>query len=663
MTSPSQPSQALIRVTTPTLVLTRPHRTVGGPGSTIATAYDWAGQKITHGIGKVAHKLGKGPEFPTKAIEEAFGLEVNQTLKRLCDLHDCKGQPSSGCGGWGWDIDKLEHCCTGLIEYTSPLKTAKTQLEAFKKILRVITSYPGLRPVLCRDKSIKDKDPASLWKPSDDDCMTKEWKLFRQVAASCITEENLEVTMIVEKVRPNEFGKFSDHSKSVIEELATIATDTINTSEFVRIIAIGYLGGILRLPPFWSEERNKGMPAVKLLESAKCLVDNLRLDSPHPQIERNLSLQDTEGIDLLLQAVVIGMEAWAKELQRPPTHQSDIPWRQLSVNLMESVQGKEAALFLPRSTLAISQVTALRAPLTEPSDITNAPAWIEGYQLQQSDVTTEPPESKYIYSRPAPITPEGLPRKPLNVSSWPRHLSAWITLDAMFDSDGNDPITDTTALELQRMREIRTKHDYFIAKFQCIDGGIRYIRIERFDGNYEFGTAGQSLFTSVSPWLKLFKRRPPSDRVTTVDGWPNDTPLENFDVSRLNITLYSLAMAAQKVGAYDDQYKGLKRQSYWFSYMIMRVLESVYKFPASDQPPAVDIHEYRGIPTYGLFSAQRRPKSEDVALIAEGFSEEYERTISELNAERQQRLVDIEAEDRIQAAMEPSLRSNHKQLV
>ncbi|KAF8514109.1 hypothetical protein BU17DRAFT_68525 [Hysterangium stoloniferum] len=65
--------------------------------------------------------------------------------------------------------------------------------------------------------------------------------------------------------------------------------------------------------------------------------------------------------------------------------------------------------------------------------------------------------------------------------------------------------------------------------------------------------------------------------------------------------------------------------------MIMRVLESVYKFPALDQPPAVDIHEYRrGIPTYGLFCVQRRPKSEDVALIAEGFLEEYEKTISEL---------------------------------
>ncbi|KAF8518846.1 hypothetical protein BU17DRAFT_66238 [Hysterangium stoloniferum] len=215
------------------------------------------------------------------------------------------------------------------------------------------------------------------------------------------------------------------------------------------------------------------MPAVKLLESTKCLVDNLGLDSPHPQIEGNLSLQDTEEIDLLLQAVLMGMGAWAKESQHSPTHQSDIPrWLQL-VNYGECTRVcdwylsglKETAPLLPQSTLAILQVTALRVHLTEPSDITNVPAWIESYQLQPGDVTTEPPEKTYSYSGPAPITPEGLPGKPLNASSWPVHLSARITLDAMFDSAGNDPITDTTAPELQRMREIRTKHDYFIFKF------------------------------------------------------------------------------------------------------------------------------------------------------------------------------------------------------
>jgi hypothetical protein len=207
------------------------------------------------------------------------------------------------------------------------------------------------------------------------------------------------------------------------------------------------------------------------------------------------------------------------------------------------------------------------------------------------DVTTYPPEQKYIYAGPAPITPEGLPGKPLNVSSWPDHLSAWITSDAMSDSDGKNPITDTIALELRRMSAINTKHEYFIAKFQCIDGGIRYIRIERFDGNYEFGTAGQSVFTAVSSRLKLIKRRPPSDQVATVDGWPNDTLLEKTDVIGFNITLYNLAMAVKRVETHDDQYKGLKRQSYWFSDMIMRVLESVYTFPNLYQSPTVDIYE------------------------------------------------------------------------
>ncbi|KAF8518855.1 hypothetical protein BU17DRAFT_66249 [Hysterangium stoloniferum] len=91
-------------------------------------------------------------------------------------------------------------------------------------------------------------------------------------------------------------------------------------------------------------------------------------------------------------------------------------------------------------------------------------------------------------------------------------------------------------------------------------------------------------------------------------------------------------MAAQKVGAYDDRYKGLKRQSYWFSDMITRVLDNVYKFTAwiNLLQSIFTNTEGESRRMYGVVSVQRRPKSKDVVLLAEGFLEECENTISEL---------------------------------
>ncbi|KAF8518856.1 hypothetical protein BU17DRAFT_90658 [Hysterangium stoloniferum] len=637
MASSNQPSQALILVTPSTLDQTRPYRTAAGPGSTIARLYDWGGQKITHVIGRVAHELGKGPGFPTKAIEEAFGLEVNQTLKRLCDLHDCKGQPSSGCGGWNWDIDKLDHCCTGLIEYTSRFKTAETQLIAFKKILRVITGYPGLRRVFCRYQSIMEKDPESLWKTPDDDCVKNEWdewKLFRQVAASCITEENLEVTVIVEKVRPNEFGKFSDHSESVVEKLAAIATDTVKTSNFVRIIAIGYLGGILRLPPFWSEERNKGMPAVKLLEATE------------------------QGIDLLLQAVLMGMDAWAKELKRSPIHQSDISWLQLSVNLMESVRGNEAALFLLRSTLAISQVTALRALLTEASDLTNGPAWIECYELQQSDVTTEPPESKYIYSRPAPLLRlPHMAEREVNISTGcPDRSDVYFWFEQLcnyaMSREYAHIIFNSRALELRRMKERDTSEmqEYFTAKIQHADGCTRYLRIERFPEGYIPTTIRKRYTSHVSSLLNFLDERRASDEVSTVSGWPrHDRVLEKVDVTDANITLLDLAIAAWVVRVNDDQYRLLSRACYWYSDSVLRVLEDAYRVRV-DRSLSRDVEQAEEYGKGGIPLHRQR----NVALIAEKFCMERDRVRDEvrLAQERRKREMGMEERQKLRARIE-----------
>jgi hypothetical protein len=67
--------------------------------------------------------------------------------------------------------------------------------------------------------------------------------------------------------------------------------------------------------------------------------------------------------------------------------------------------------------------------------------------------------------------------------------------------------------------------------------------------------------------------------VFTVDEWPRwDKVLEKVDIRGAGITLLDLAIAAQVVNTEDDQYKLLKRQCYWFSDMVMRVLEKAHTF-------------------------------------------------------------------------------------
>jgi len=73
--------------------------------------------------------------------------------------------------------------------------------------------------------------------------------------------------------------------------------------------------------------------------------------------------------------------------------------------------------------------------------------------------------------------------------------------------------------------------------------------------------------------------RPAADKVFTVDRWPScDTILEKADVNKANINLLNLAMAGSVVRTDNTDYQMLKRQCYWHSDMVMRVLEKAHIF-------------------------------------------------------------------------------------
>ncbi|KAF8514100.1 hypothetical protein BU17DRAFT_68516 [Hysterangium stoloniferum] len=251
--------------------------------------------------------------------------------------------------------------------------------------------------------------------------------------------------------------------------------------------------------------------------------------------------------------------------------------------------------------------------------------------------------------QPRPTTWKYCPEK-MDIPSWFLVLRAYAVSDVSHAEDACSPAMTTVALELRRIKELdRKEHEFFIAKMRHVDGSIRYLRIDRRGEDYEPGDAR---------WLESFREHPASDEMSSEGGWPNGQVLEKANVSKANITLIDLAAVGSVVRSNDDQYRGLNRQSHWFSDTIMRVLELTYGFAGLDRSSNSDrvwaANEYttggtsqsEGLPSYRL------PRREHIAIVARKFREELDRTRDVINMARQQdpnaqtRLNELEEEAR-----------------
>ncbi|KAF8503952.1 hypothetical protein BU17DRAFT_101613 [Hysterangium stoloniferum] len=314
-------------------------RTTHGPSSFIGKTYSKLGVRFERAAGKLCTMNKIGPEFPTKDLDNAFSGDPELKLKQLCDVYAFytqKQQTPPMPNNCDWEVGDLVKYCSRLIKYASPTKSIKTQLEAFKSIVRLTTSYPGLRLAFLRDPSLRNINLDIIWKRQDDGWMDEEWRLFRHLAASCIGNQQLEVIRVVEGITPAAFGTFYPHSKGIVEKFLAIAVDTVLTDGIQRMTAIRYLGGILQMRPFWIENRNQGMPGEKLLRGSVVLVENLGLDPSMPNPSRNILSTDVEGIDILIQAVLVGVRGWA--MQITPLQQ-DAAWLQLAFKLLDILDG------------------------------------------------------------------------------------------------------------------------------------------------------------------------------------------------------------------------------------------------------------------------------------------------------------------------------------
>jgi hypothetical protein len=189
----------------------------------------------------------------------------------------------------------------------------------------------------------------------------------------------------------------------------------------------------------------------------------------------------------------------------------------------------------------------------------------------------------------------------------------------------------------------KSEHEYLIVKIHHADRTTRYLRIERFGEDCIPVTTSQR----SSPLSDSLKGRLAKDQISTIGRWPcGEQVLEKVDVRNANIALLDLAIAAQVVNTEDDQYKLLKRQCYWYSDMVMRVLEKAHTFnvdrsksaaveqawldeQAPDQKAWLDEQISMGGGRWGGVTVYKR-KEAHVILVANNFRAERARVDEEV---------------------------------
>src|SRR6201999_846092 len=98
--------------------------------------------------------------------------------------------------------------------------------------------------------------------------------------------------------------------------------------------------------------------------------------------------------------------------------------------------------------------------------------------------------------------------------------------------------------------------------------------------------------------LASSKPVPASDTVKSVSGWPSDVLIDQLDCRnpQLGITILDLAIAASQVHKYNETYRLLNYQCYWYSDAIVGVLEEAFQInrkPSSKSPSlAIEREEY-----------------------------------------------------------------------
>ena len=84
----------------------------------------------------------------------------------------------------------------------------------------------------------------------------------------------------------------------------------------MKLVAIRYLGGILELPTFWSEEnyQYQRFAATRLFSRTVEFIEDLDMESEFHEVDTDIDTADIEGLDILSTSILVGTETWISRL-------------------------------------------------------------------------------------------------------------------------------------------------------------------------------------------------------------------------------------------------------------------------------------------------------------------------------------------------------------
>ncbi|KZP30024.1 hypothetical protein FIBSPDRAFT_1038393, partial [Athelia psychrophila] len=289
------------------------HMTVlkNGPGMHLNIAFSAGGVYAEAACRKGAIILGLGPYAASEAIVQLFGDDAKR-LEILNELFRLRGHPAAeqidGIDGTAKlqapakpskAVQKLKKLCGRVLKYTHERELEDTQLLAYKCIVMLTTRYIGLRWLFI--ENIFPRDPSAIarsWREGSAGG-DQEWSFFLDYAAYCIAAPD-QITQVVEALNPSRFGCF-EGSLCVSEHLANWISNTLAATELSRLVAVGYLAGILELHSFWERRIKEDLHS---LSDVLCLIE-LRLledlatdcETRHLEKIQDLVTMDPEGIN------------------------------------------------------------------------------------------------------------------------------------------------------------------------------------------------------------------------------------------------------------------------------------------------------------------------------------------------------------------------------
>ncbi|KAJ6568260.1 hypothetical protein DFH09DRAFT_432837 [Mycena vulgaris] len=332
--------------------LTRGSLSDPATGRTLHQVYSRLAHTCAVRANRAAHRRGWGPSAAAARIEAFFGMGMEREEK-------LEALRVAACPG-------LEGKCSRLLRYALPRETAKTQVQAFKNILTIVTRYPGTQALFLKSKHLghgrnTEAAVSALWTRADD-THTRDWDFYCGLAAVCLSDTD--ISSILGNLPPRFLGCTSAESGAlgVLERLLIVAE--CSESAASTALAQRYLTGILEMPTFWRESGLiHSMVFTKILARLSCVLNDLGLDSAGDEDNQAVPIDnmfDTEGIDAMTSAILTGVLGWPTATDPKSQY-----WYRGLAEVVQLLRRQEAESLLPRSW-ELADGPGLRTIISDP---------------------------------------------------------------------------------------------------------------------------------------------------------------------------------------------------------------------------------------------------------------------------------------------------------